>query len=174
MQKGPGWTSPFSLLPLKDHWSNTKEIFIKPKWSLKWGRGQRLAVSQYSLNQFLSERWKMAGNLLATEPATEGRVQRMLGRDRKWGGITLQEILGWPYRTRRRMRGGGGTLGINHWLLSHSAPTPPWPFLWRSCQFGFPWPHGPSSHRWLFWFLCLRDSSTVELVMRFWNTSVIL
>lgn len=65
----------------------------------KMGKGQRLAVSQDSLNQLLSERCTMAGNLLATAPAVEDRVQRILGRDWEWGvisrpgdsGLTLQD-----------------------------------------------------------------------------------
>lgn len=141
----------------------------------KMGKGQRLAVSQDSLYQLLSERCTMARNLLATDPQqgkTESRGFWEGTGSGEWSHP--QEIPGWLFRTRRWVTHRGGSLGINQWPLPNSAATPPWPCPWRSCQFGFPRPHSPSSHRWWVWFLCLRDASTDELVRRFWNMSVIL
>lgn len=65
----------------------------------KMGKGAEVGCqSVQNLNQLLSQRWKMAGHLLAPEPAVEGRVQRMLegigsgvGSPSGDSGLTLQD-----------------------------------------------------------------------------------
>ena len=64
---------------------------------------------------------------LATEPAVESRVQRMLARD---GGVGGDHLLGDSTlisKARRWVRGGGGTPAINHWSLAPPCTHPALP-----------------------------------------------
>lgn len=136
---------------LKNHWINTKEISMEPKLSPKWGSG-RSWLSASTECQPTSERWKMAGSLLATEPAGKAR-----SKDRERGKTLssqdhAQKVLCWEHTDPGGGgQGGAGTAVMNHQPLSYSEPVPPPPdpsLPTERLPTGSPWP--PIPHRWSF------------------------